>query len=162
MKTLRIVGASLTALILASCGNDFRFGLPGPLGPPPAVTVRIAPDAAGASVFGSEALQVDNGTEVIWENEDDSEHTVTAQDKAWDSGVIPPGASFSRTFHELGTFSYQCRLHPDETGQIIVRDAGVALPSPTPTPTLTPTPVPTPTPINTPAGGLVPPPSIGF
>lgn len=65
------------------------------------------------------------GTTVTWINNDESEHTVTAGDGSFDSGNImtanvQPGASFSFTFTEPGTYEYVCTIHPRMTGTIIV------------------------------------------
>ena len=92
------------------------------------------------------------GDTVTWQNTTLVYHTVTECDgncgvpnppgPLWDSGLIAPSASFSRQFNSLGTFNYQCNVHPTEMkGQIVVVAAG-----PTATFTLSPTPTPTPTP----------------
>lgn len=65
------------------------------------------------------------GTTVTWINHDEAEHTVTASDGLFDSGNImtanvAPGASFSFTFTEPGTYEYTCTIHPRMTGTIIV------------------------------------------
>jgi len=99
------------------------------------------------------------GDTVTWQNTTFVYHTVTECDgncgvpnppsPLWDSGMIAPSASFSRQFNSLGTFNYQCNVHPTEMkGQIVVVAAG-------PTATFTPSPTPTPTPTPPPAVGGV-------
>ena len=39
-------------------------------------------------------------------------HTTTADDRAWDSGLINRGQTFSRTFPASGTNPYFCIPHP--------------------------------------------------
>jgi plastocyanin len=49
------------------------------------------------------------------------QHSATAGDGSFDSGVLSPGATFTRTFDEAGTFAYGCVIHPTMTGTIVVR-----------------------------------------
>jgi plastocyanin len=70
-------------------------------------------------------LTVPAGTTVTWINNDEAEHTVTASDGLFDSGNImtanvAPGASFSFTFTEPGTYEYTCTIHPRMSGTIVV------------------------------------------
>jgi plastocyanin len=95
-------------------------------------------------VFSPGTVTIDAGTTVRWRNNDGREHTVTANDRSFDSGVMRVGATFVKTFTTPGTFGYICAIHPDMTGTIAVRSAsgGTPPPPPPPTPSLKPTPVP--------------------
>ncbi len=115
-------------------------------------------DSAHSGVVCTTKITV--GDTVAWQNNTAVYHTSTECDgncglpnppgPVWDSGVIVPGGTFSRQFNQVGTFNYQCNIHPTQMkGQIIVQAAG-----PTATATLTPTPLP-PTPTFT------PPPAVG-
>ena len=66
-------------------------------------------------VFGESPTDVQLGTTVTWVNEDSVAHSITADDLSFDSGTINPGDSFSYTFNDLGTFSYHCKLHENES-----------------------------------------------
>lgn len=66
-------------------------------------------------------IEIAAGTTVTWTNSDTMPHTATASDGAFDSGVFDPGASFSYTFDEAGSFDYACLLHPEMLGTIVVR-----------------------------------------
>jgi plastocyanin len=55
---------------------------------------------------------VDSGTTVMWINEGNEPHTVTADDGSFDSGVLNPGDSFMVTFLGSGTMTYHCEIHP--------------------------------------------------
>lgn len=61
------------------------------------------------------------GQTVIWRNNDDESHTVTARGGRWDSGVLPPGARFRLTFRRPGIYYYFCKIHPFMHGRIVVR-----------------------------------------
>ncbi len=90
-----------------------------------------APEVGGNEVnmfiyeFMPMEVTIPVGTTVTWINNDEAEHTVTAGDGLFDSGNImtanvAPGASFSFTFTEPGTYEYTCTIHPRMTGTIVV------------------------------------------
>lgn len=64
-------------------------------------------------------IQVQEGTEVTWTNDDSVVHTVTDVDK-FDSNLINAGESWSYTFTEEGTYNYYCTLHPWMKGTVEV------------------------------------------
>lgn len=103
--------------------------------PPVASQIRMA-----GRVFSPATLTVDAGTRVTFLNDDGRDHTATARDGSFDSGIMKSGATFVRIFSVPGTFSYLCLIHPDMTGTIAVRGAGGATPPPPPAPTPTPPP----------------------
>jgi len=58
---------------------------------------------------------------VIWTNDDNMPHTVTAVNKLFDSGNLNPGDNFSFTFTSAGIYSYGCSYHPWMKGTVIVK-----------------------------------------
>jgi plastocyanin len=73
--------------------------------------------------FEPARITVDVGTTIVWRNNDQVEHTVTASDRSWDSGIIRPGASWERTFTRPGSYDFYCTPHPFMKGVVIVRPA---------------------------------------
>jgi plastocyanin len=74
--------------------------------------------------FDNPTLTIPAGTSVTWANTGAVQHTTVATvngEKYWDSGIMEPGATFSFTFNEAGTWDYVCGLHPDMKGTIIVQ-----------------------------------------
>ena len=73
------------------------------------------------SLFGTvQPIIVTQGTTVIWQNKDNTQHTTTSDSPGvWDSGILSPGQSFSVKFNSTGTFTYHCNIHP-MTGTIQV------------------------------------------
>lgn len=71
--------------------------------------------------FMPETMTIAKGTKITWTNYDGSTHTVTADDDSFDSGLLQEDDTWSKTFNELGTFSYHCELHPEMTATIIVK-----------------------------------------
>ena len=69
--------------------------------------------------FQPATLTVAKNTKVTWINNDSLTHTVTGT--GFDSGNLAPGATYSHTFTQTGTFTYHCTIHPSMTGTIIVQ-----------------------------------------
>ncbi|MCI0479782.1 cupredoxin domain-containing protein [Candidatus Uhrbacteria bacterium] len=72
--------------------------------------------------FSPQVMAISAGDTVVWTNKGTKNHTV-ASDGAliYDSGNIPPGASWSRTYMSVGSYGYHCGAHPTEKGTIVVR-----------------------------------------
>jgi plastocyanin len=70
--------------------------------------------------FDPAQLTVPAGSTVVWHNRGHEEHSVTADDKSFDSGYKKPGTDFQRVFPRVGKFSYHCAPHPWMTGVIQV------------------------------------------
>ncbi|HEX6329880.1 MAG TPA: hypothetical protein VF129_01130 [Actinomycetota bacterium] len=66
--------------------------------------------------FRPRVVTVRRGTKVRWANAGRRNHTVTADDRSFDSGLLAPGDRFARRFRRTGTFTYHCTVHPRMTG----------------------------------------------
>ncbi|HLW66872.1 MAG TPA: cupredoxin family copper-binding protein [Gemmataceae bacterium] len=93
-------------------------------GPPAAASTKIVTITDGS--FQPGEMRVAPGSTIQWMNKGQKPHTVSAIDGSWDSGNIPPGGSYSKTFNQAGTFAYRCNLHPQMRGSVIV-EQGTAL-----------------------------------
>jgi plastocyanin len=60
------------------------------------------------------------GGSVTWTNDDSLAHTVTSDQRLWDSGTKAPGATYVRTFTSAGSFAYHCAIHPEMRGKVSV------------------------------------------
>ena len=80
----------------------------------------------GQTYFDPEVIQVASGTKVIWENTDNTIHTVTSgnpndgPDGVFDSELISSGDSFEYTFTSPGKQDYYCIVHPWMMGSVDV------------------------------------------
>lgn len=119
MRALRFgrllaLGALLTSLLILTFGTGGEAAVA---------------QGASASVsiqnfaFSPGTIQVTAGTTVTWTNNDQTTHTVTADDGSFDSGDVAPGGTFSMTFNTPGTISYHCKIHPFMTASIVVMAA---------------------------------------
>ena len=70
-------------------------------------------------LFVPASLTVAPGTTVTWTNGDASVHIVRFPDQV--SAGLATGANFSKTFSQPGEYYYQCGIHPQMTGRIIVK-----------------------------------------
>jgi len=116
-------GGSASSTIPTS-SSGLPLGTPANL-VPPSPTVLPSPESESGQVvsinnlkFSPAILKVQQGSTVIFTNNDTVAHTVTAV--SFDSGTIQPNKSFSHVFSQKGTFTYKCTLHPTMTGTIIV------------------------------------------
>ncbi len=66
-------------------------------------------------------LTIRPGTTVVWNNRGQVAHTVTAEDRSFDTGEIDSGQTGSLTFSRPGTYRYHCTPHPFMKGEIVVR-----------------------------------------
>jgi plastocyanin len=95
---------------------------------PPAAQNTPVPQTGGSEkevkiasfAFDPAELTVPVGTTVKWTNMDQADHTVTADDKSFDSGSLSQGKSFSFTFTKEGTYTYKCSFHSSMVGKIVV------------------------------------------
>jgi plastocyanin len=67
--------------------------------------------AIPGKAFAPSVLQVLVGDTVTWQNGDVTNHTVTADDGAFDSGFLAPGTTYSISFPRPGRFDYHCTIH---------------------------------------------------
>jgi len=88
----------------------------GAAAPVPTAVVKI-----GNFTFSPQVLTVAPGTTVTWDNEDDTPHTVVANDKSFRSKAMDTDERYSMTFAKPGTYDYFCSLHPHMTAKIVVK-----------------------------------------
>jgi plastocyanin len=138
--SLQVANTSTATLQGASRGTanvrgGFEFTIPFTLNryfhhaPPPSSPAASAADSAAPQAvvdvrqlaFAPNLVEIGAGGTVAWTNRDELPHTVTADDGAWDSGNIAPGATWRRTFDRPGTYRFHCTPHPFMKGVIVVR-----------------------------------------
>ncbi len=128
MRSRQFAGLSI-ALIAAVALIATGFLFYGNLIPttPNEVVVIIANGASENASLGFEPSNITIGigvnNTVVWKNEDSDGHTATSDIPEFDSGMIPPGGSFTHTFLRAGTYPYHCDPHPWMTGVVTVKAA---------------------------------------
>ena len=92
---------------------------------PPAPPSRAAPRTVRAAmknlVYLPRKLEIVVGTTVVWKNDDPLDHSVTADDKSFDSGLIRTGATWHHTFARPGVYHVTCTPHPFMKITVVVK-----------------------------------------
>ncbi len=70
--------------------------------------------------FAPAETEISVGETVTWTNEDNTIHSVVADDGTFDSGELDEGESFSYTFDEAGTYQYGSNEDPFFDGTVTV------------------------------------------
>ena len=90
----------------------------------PAAAVRAEKHEVeiGERKYKPAKIRVKKGDTVVWTNNGEGDHTVTAKDESFDSGKIAIGETFEHTFDEAGKFEYACEYHRRMKGVVEVTD----------------------------------------
>ena len=86
---------------------------------PPQVTVNISNFA-----YDPDPVQITTGTVITWVQNDQSRHSATDLNGAFDTGLMPKDGSASIQFNYPGVYMYTCSIHPFMHGEIDVSGAG--------------------------------------
>lgn len=86
-----------------------------------AAPAKVQKVAIRGFAFAPQVITVAPGTTIMWTNEDEDPHTVTANGKSFHSTAMDTGERFSFTFTRPGEFAYFCSLHPHMTGKVVVK-----------------------------------------
>jgi len=108
------------ALLASACGSSSPSS-PSPSNPgTPAdglVTVFIR-----SSQYTPNPVTVKVGAQVNWKNDDNIDHTATADDGRFDNFVDAMSAHGAPvTMNTAGTFTYHCKIHANMKGTIVVQ-----------------------------------------
>jgi plastocyanin len=82
------------------------------LGAPGTVFAQDAPSVSVQDdVFDPAQVQVGAGVSLRWSLDGAEQHTITADDGSFDSGILNPSDTFMLTFDTPGTRGYYCQIH---------------------------------------------------
>jgi plastocyanin len=117
----------VAALALAALATGLAVGQPvlAASGDARVLMVDNEPDLTNWH-FEPAEVTVPAGATVLWHNKGKHDHSVTADDKSFDSDWKPQGANYRRTFTRPGTYTYYCSPHPWMTGVVRVVAAAPA------------------------------------
>jgi plastocyanin len=122
------VVAAGSALMLAACGSSSTDGGTSACTPKGGTTsgtasqvVKINPDPNTVGKYEPSTVSVTKGQTVEWDWVDNgAQHSVTADDTSFDSGLCSAGSKFFVTFNTAGDVKYHCTIHAAMTGDVKV------------------------------------------
>src|SRR6476660_3775413 len=114
-----VVLVALFAIGCGSAGSSTSPSNPECVNSPNLLTVTIK-----NGTFSPNPVMVRVGQSVNWHNSDSVAHTAT-DPGVFDIGSIAPGSAASAngdgvTFNTIGTYTYHCTLHANETATVVV------------------------------------------
>ncbi len=83
--------------------------------------------------FTPATITIQAGDTITWTNVGPSEHTATASNGSFNTGILKKGQSASHTFTQPGTYAYICTIHPWMHGTIVVLASSTTTTTPTTT-----------------------------
>ena len=98
--------------------DDFIYGEPQPVAGLPEGSAPPAP--AGAETIGIDiadntftpaTITVPVGTTLVWTHGGQRQHTVTAENGDFNSGILEQNTTFEHTFDQPGVYPYYCEIH---------------------------------------------------
>lgn len=117
MTSLRaFTAAFVTVGTLAACGGQSQPAAH----PQPQSAARDRVEIGNFS-YHPPTITVQAGTKIAFTNSDQTDHTATATNGAFDTGTIGHGATRTLTFTKPGVYTYYCQFHAFMRGEIIVK-----------------------------------------
>lgn len=106
MRRVMFMAVAALALVLAA--------------PASSATATVSIKRAG---FSPASVTINQDDSITWTNNDTIDHQVVNNAGSFASPILKPGKSWTRAFHNGGTFRYHDSLHPTLKGTIVVRGA---------------------------------------
>lgn len=110
MKNAHIIVFLILVVFISGCTGQKTE-------PQPSTTDKV--DIIGFA-FDPANIAINKGTTVTWTNKDSAQHTVTEINNTFSSGILTQGQVYTYTFNGTGTYEYQCHIHPNMKGKVIV------------------------------------------
>jgi plastocyanin len=121
---MKITGSLIVCVVAAGFTATALLINPDPTQPSTAAAVGASQEIA-ISQFTFSSAAVAPGATFTVDNLDGVEHTVTATDGSFESGVVAAGGAVGLVAPALpGVYPFFCAIHPSMTGQLTVQAAG--------------------------------------
>lgn len=115
-RALALISVTVLAFALSACAPASKPPLvPSANGADPVVTVQVVDNR-----YEPSEVQIEAGQAVRWVFQGVMEHDVVAEDGSFVSELITTG-EYVHVFEEAGVFAYDCSIHPEMTGTVVVR-----------------------------------------
>lgn len=127
VRLMMVASAGVAAIAGAACVSERATGTGVDAS---GCNIQLPSTAFGSAIvvmrdfnFTPSEVRVRPGTKVTWVNcgaPGTDSHTSTSNNPAWNSALIPPGATYTREFAAVGAFSYHCEVHAGMQGTVTV------------------------------------------
>jgi len=119
---IRWIGGLAAAVGMAAifaCGGGSSSPTTPTNNPPPvsATTINIV-SSSGFSAYSPNPVNVNQGSNLVWKNNDSTTHHIVMDDGSGDAGTIPPGATSAAVKVNSASGTYHCTIHPSMKGSI--------------------------------------------
>ena len=119
---LRLLAGSIAVLALvlavAACGSSDN----GSSASGTTATTKVAADVVAKGFSFTVKGPVQPGAQVHFANEDQTDHTMTADGGAFDTGHVAPGKEAALTAPtKSGSYAFHCSIHASMTGTLTVQ-----------------------------------------
>jgi len=129
---MRLTSYALAIAVLgAGASAVYATAMAQSLAPSPAASASAAAASPAAMkpvsvdtkdfAYAPATVTVPVGTNVIFKNSDPVAHTVTSDDKLFDSKDMNQGTTWAHIFDKAGTYKYTCAYHSYMHGTVIVK-----------------------------------------
>lgn len=116
MKKMMIAGLAIAAIAAVGCGGDSEAGS-GPDGGGGASVSLVAQDMK----FSPASLSAASGSSIEFTNEDDAQHSFTAEDAGIDEEVDAKASTVvDLSDVDAGSYDFVCKFHPGMKGTLEV------------------------------------------
>lgn len=117
--TLAACGSSSSSSSSSSASTGTTSSSAAPAtGPVRSGVVRVA---ISNYAFHPATITVAAGTKVTFSNHDQTAHTATSTQPAFDTGTVKPGHSVTVVLQKPGSYTYYCQFHAFMRGTVVVK-----------------------------------------
>ncbi len=118
-------GAPATEQVVSEAQAEATAPAPKPTPQKQAKVAAATTVSIGDNFYSPATVTINVGDTVTWQNDGAADHSATADDGSFDTGVFRGGQSRSETFSSAGTIPYFCTVHGQaQSGKVVVRSSG--------------------------------------
>ena len=111
-----LVAIAAIAVFMVGCSSSKKKSSSGTSSPSASATAPVIKNFS----FSPDPIKVKVGAKVTWTNDDNTDHTVQADNNTFGSAHLAHGTTFSFTFTKAGTYTYHCAIHTYMKGTVTV------------------------------------------
>ena|SRR5947209_624379 len=118
---MKVFAISILLAALPALGSGTAFAISAGKTHHVTAHARIVTDPKTVGRYTPRSITIHVGDRVVFKNQSNAPHTVSADNGKFDSGTINMGKSWTFTARKAGTYTYFCQFHPGMHGKLIVK-----------------------------------------